>query len=132
MLENAETSFPLLKISRSAKLLRRRDIANDDNSGSLSIHISQTPKPKQSSFLPPINQNQSPGAGAYAKMMESKKNRMNNFSRSLDKPSIDRPNNNGVGYYTGPKGPNIVVTKISQNQENNTGIKPVESTRYLR
>ena len=38
---------------------------------------------------------------------------MNNFSRSVDKPK-DRPNNSGVGYYTGPKGPNVVVEKISK------------------
>jgi hypothetical protein len=31
MLENAETSFPLLKISRSAKLLRRRDANTEDD-----------------------------------------------------------------------------------------------------
>jgi hypothetical protein len=45
MLENAETSFPLLKISRSSKLLRRRDVPTEDiRTGSgLSMHISQTP-----------------------------------------------------------------------------------------
>jgi hypothetical protein len=31
MLENAETSFPLLKVARSTKFLKRRDNAVDDN-----------------------------------------------------------------------------------------------------
>jgi hypothetical protein len=36
---------------------------------------------------------------------------MSNFSRSV----AERPNNNGVGYYTGPSGPNVVITKITSS-----------------
>lgn len=37
---------------------------------------------------------------------------MTNFSRSLDKPSNK---NNGVGFYKGPAGPNIVVEMFDRN-----------------
>ena len=40
MLENAETSFPLLKISRSSKLLRRREHNPDDLKTNGSLHLS--------------------------------------------------------------------------------------------
>lgn len=43
-------------------------------------------------------------------MMEQKKSRMSNFSRSMDKPSAG---GNGVGFYQGQTGPNVVVQKIN-------------------
>ena len=40
MLEDAETSFPLLKISRSSKLLRRRESNPDEAKGNSGMHLS--------------------------------------------------------------------------------------------
>ena len=76
-------------------------------------------------------------------MMEQKKNsnqnRMNNFSRSVDRPKDSRTNNTGVGYYTGPKGPNVVVENISkfsdaentQQNSNNRYLRQVQSQQKL-
>jgi hypothetical protein len=46
------------------------------------------------------------------KLMENKRNRMDNFSRNTAKNEKAKTEKNGVGYFKGTRGPNIIIEKL--------------------